>query len=283
MRLPQGELRVSTAESLLAVLRPTEHPARHASVIAHTTVSRVTVVALSASLTSVTLGVVATETNTCLTIAHLELLVAVLVAIALSTTEARRGVPVAAGFALLAVSSRRPVLALVAYTGSLQAGRVIVTTAVRSTIRPGPTEIALALVVRCFAAVAIYAFLVARLRAVFLTVAVEAAFALTTETAVSVRADGVGMTIVESEITLVDVGTLSVCPAGLVQSQQRRSLILKFVYHRAAVDVGLIEVALDAATRYGILEAVTPAATERMETARTVRVSAAALALIVAG
>lgn len=96
---------------------------------------------------------------------------------------------------------------------------MVVTAAIGPTVRSGPTEIAFALVVRCLTTISVDASLVARLRAVLLTVTVEAALALTTEAAVSIGAKRVGMTIMQAEIALVHIRTLRIRPAGLIGSE----------------------------------------------------------------
>lgn len=157
---------------------------------------------------------------------------------------------------------------------------MIVAAAVGPAVGPGPAQITLALVIRRLAAVSIDASLVAGLGAVLLAVTVEAALALTAEAAVGVGAERVRMAVVQTEIALVHVRALRVRPAGLVGPQ---TAVPVLVDDQAAVDVGLIEVALHAHAGNGILQAVAPAAAERVQAAGAVSVTAAALALIVTG
>lgn len=241
---------MSTAKALLAVSHATQHTPRHAAVIAHPAVTWITVVTALATLAFVTFGVVTAEAHPGLPIAHVELNITVSVAIAFATTQRHCRVSIATRLALLAVASSRPVLTLVADTWSLHTCGMIVTTAVGPTIRSGPAEIAFALVIRCFAAISIDASLVTGLGTIFLTVAVEAALALTAEAAVSISAECVGMAIVKAEIALVYIWALRIRPAGFVCSQTAISILID---NRTAVDVRLIEITLHAYAGNGII------------------------------
>lgn len=93
---------------------------------------------------------------------------------------------------------------------------MIVTTAVGPTIRSGPAQVALALVIRRLAAISIDASLVTGLGTILLTIAVKTALALATEAAVSIGAKRIGMTIVQAEIALIHIWALRVRPARFV-------------------------------------------------------------------
>lgn len=98
----------------------------------------------------------------------------------------------------------------------LHARGVIVTAAVGSTIRPSPTEVAFAFVVRCFAAISINTSFVTSFGTVFLAIAVETALALAAKAAMRIGAKCVGMTIVKTKIAFVYIWTLRVRPTGFV-------------------------------------------------------------------
>lgn len=73
---------------------------------------------------------------------------------------------------------------------------MIVTAAIGPTIRSGPAQVALALVIRRLAAISVDASLVTRLGTILLAVAVKTALALATEAAVSIGAERIRMAIV---------------------------------------------------------------------------------------
>lgn len=157
---------------------------------------------------------------------------------------------------------------------------MIVAAAVGPTIRPGPAQVTLTLVIRRLAAISVDAPLVTGLGTVLLAVSVKTTLALAAEAAVSISAKRVGMTVVQAEIALIHIRALCVRPAGLVGLQTAVSIVDD---DRAAVDMGLIEIALHAHTGDGIFQAVTPATTERMQAASAIGMPAAAFALFVAG
>jgi hypothetical protein len=98
------------------------------------------------------------------------------------------------------------------YHSYLLTCRVIVTATIGSTVRPGPTKITLTLVIWRFAAISVDASLIAGFGAVLLAIAIEATLTLTTKTAMSVGAERIGMTIMQTKITLVYVWALCICP-----------------------------------------------------------------------
>jgi len=160
---------------------------------------------------------------------------------------------------LILENSQNPLYFLYAIIVYLQARRMVITAAVGSTIRSGPAQIALTLVIRRFAAISVDASLIASLGTILFAIAIKTAFALTTKAAVSIGAKRIGMAIVQAEITFIHIRALRVCPARLISVQTAVSIL---VDDRTAIDMSLIEVALHAHASDRILQTIAPAAAE---------------------
>lgn len=136
----------------------------------------------------VSFGVVATKTNPGLSVTRAHFVISVSVAVALFAPKIGRSIAITSRLAFFAVLPLGPVLALVAVPLTSVACRVVVTATVRSAVRPCPAKVALAGVIRSFAAVSVYALFEACFCTVLSTVAVETSFALTAVAPMSVGA-----------------------------------------------------------------------------------------------
>lgn len=164
---------------------------------------------------------------------------------------------------------RRPILTVITYPLPLRTTRMIITTAILRTIRPKPSQITFALVFRFTHTLSVMANVVTRAYTRSPSIPNVTLPTLTTERTIGVGAHRLRMAIVQTETTLVHIGTIVVGPTCVRYSQ-----------HFGAIHLRITEITLHTHPRHRVGCFVTPTATQRTQAIETSRVMRAILATL---